>query len=439
MTILEERPLHDLADAREALADEWRAASPQTAEQISAFYQHAQGQTADLNAWHEHTERKIWMNMLVHVARESKARVVVDIGCGAGHDLRALRTAGVPELYGIEPNVRQRRDLLADGFDCGPSLDQAPIEQADLLNCIDVLEHIPDPEAFLAQVASRARLGALLFEATATHDHGTPLHLQANWGWHPGRCLEQLGWRLIDENGRVHVWRRETQVGAQTASLLLCAYRGVAPDTMQAIITLMAGDQRIWRFKAKTGDSLIARSRSIIVTNWWNSCGDDVFLMVDDDVVWAQADADRAVELCRNGYDIVCGAYPTHNGESVACRFMAGTEDMQFGPGLMPVEIEYAATGFMAVHRQVIDAMVKTLPLCHAQEEWGFYPLFQSMPVEDPRIGWMFLSEDWGFSRMARELGFKVWLDRQARLLHTGTIPVSLMNREAVHDAIGKA
>jgi hypothetical protein len=58
-----------------------------------------------------------------------------------------------------------------------------------------VLEHLTDPEAFLTGIAARAPVGCLLFEATATHDATTPLHLAENRGWHPGRALESQGWR----------------------------------------------------------------------------------------------------------------------------------------------------------------------------------------------------------------------------------------------------
>lgn len=218
-----------LEEARSALADEWRQADPRSPEAIAQFYTTSQKLGDDLMAWHATEERQSWTAMLVHVAMASEAKVAIDIGCGAGHDILALEAAGVPECYGVEPNAKLQKDLP---FLVRPHVSEVPIERADMLVCIDVLEHVPDPEAFLDQSVGRAMVGALFFEATATHDHGTPLHLKANWGWHPGRWLEQHGWKLIDHADRVHVWRRVHETGRQTASLLLCAYRGVAPNTM---------------------------------------------------------------------------------------------------------------------------------------------------------------------------------------------------------------
>lgn len=434
-------PRQALAAARQRLADEWRLANPTTPEEIAAFYCDAKGYGADLEAWHATPERKVVTEMLVHVALESAARTILDIGCGAAHDLRALSDA-LPRstLHGVEPNWRLR-ELAHAGKDnryaIHAAVEYAPIESADMLLCIDVLEHVPDPETFLGGIAQRAKLGCILFETTATHDTGTPLHLKENWGWHPGRVLERHGWEVVDRTDRVRVWRREAQTGRQRASLLLCAYRSVDLDTMQAIM-FVTGDLRGgWRFRAKGRDALISRSRSIIVTSWWRETNDDVFVMVDDDVVFNAADADRLAELCRNGYDIVCGAYPVHNGAHLACRCFPGTGDVAFGPGQPLVEIQYAATGFMAVHRRVLDALIPTLPLCHAAEPWSFYPLFQPAIVEDAAAGgYSWLSEDWGFSEMARQAGFRVWLDPQTKLTHMGAGGISVSNMAAMHAAL---
>jgi 2-polyprenyl-3-methyl-5-hydroxy-6-metoxy-1,4-benzoquinol methylase len=203
------RPPSGLATARAALADEWRAKQPRTPGEVQAFYRQSQAQAADQAAWHATPGRRRWTALLVATARQSGARRIVDVGCGSGYDLRALREAlgDEADLTGVEPNERQRNSLPPD-VRALPDVAQAPIEAADLLVCIDVLEHLPGPEAFLAGLAGRARLGALLFESTATHDHGTPLHLPRNRGWHPARCLEAGGWRLLEEQGRARVWQR---------------------------------------------------------------------------------------------------------------------------------------------------------------------------------------------------------------------------------------
>jgi len=442
-----------LDKARADLASEWQAANPQTPAEIEAFYRTARHYRADLDAWHQTPERTSYTEMLVHVARESGAQNVVDIGCGAGHDLKAIRAA-LPDVVvcGVEPNDALRDDLFeyfSDRRTNPPSThwlvatdaDAAPIETADLLVCIDVLEHLPDPEAFLGGIAQRAPINCLLFETAPTHDTSTPLHLASNRGWHPGRVLERHGWRLVDKGAdHVRVWRRLEETGRQTASLLLCSYRDVATRTMQSIMHVVQRPDAGWRIQIKNGDADIGRSRAIIVTKWFHETNDDVFLMIDSDITFTPNDADHVIELCRNGYDIVCGAYPVHNGQHLSLRCLEGQDSVQFGPNEPPMEVLYAATGFMAVHRRVIEKLVTTVPLCHSNESWAFYPLFQQPVIPDEHVGgYSRLSEDWGFCQAARDNGFRVWMDPTVKLGHQSTFDVTVNNMGLVFEASQRA
>lgn len=421
----------ELEAARARLADEWRARDPRTPADIAEFYRTATGLQDDLDEWHATPARKQATELLVQVAKMSEAKVVVDIGAGAGHDLKALRDATDAELWGVELNVQLWNRWSEIAY---PThlIEDAPIERADLLVCMDVLEHVPDPESFLSGIATRAKVGALLFEATATHDDGTPLHLKDNRGWHPGRCLESNGWWIVDRADRIRVWERKAETGTQHASILACIYRSMSPATHDAILELLLGNTA-WRERVKSGDGLIPRSRSIITSSWWAETSDDVFLMVDDDVTFSRQDAERLVELCRNGYDIICGAYPVHNGEHFALKMLPGMDTIEFGAG-EPIEIRYAATGFLAVHRKVIDALIPTMPLC---QPWSYWPLFQTLIVQDENTGdHTQVSEDWGFCELARRLGFKIWLDPQAILDHASQIPVSVRNMGLIRQAI---
>ena len=67
-----------------------------------------------------------------------------------------------------------------------------------------------------------------------------------------------------------------------------------------------------------------------------------------------------------------------------------------------PKKIEYAATGFLAVHRKVIDALIYSgrFPLCHADKPWSFWPLFQPITAPMGKTN-AYLSEDWSFCLQA--------------------------------------
>lgn len=420
-----------VAVARAALAAEWEAATPTSPEGVAAFYRTSRRLGAELDAWHATPERAAWTRIALHVAKQTESLKALDVGCGAGHDLRALRAAGLA-VRGVEPNDALRADIAAAGVPCDADAADAPVEDADLLLCFDVLEHVPDPESWLASWASRVRLGAVLLETTATFDTGTPLHLPENRGWHPGRCLEGQGFEKIDERDRLRVWQRVRPAAEERASLLLCAYRACSIQTMMSVLELQ---KHGWRVTAKHSDGLISRARSTLVSRWWQETADDVFLMVDDDIVFEPAMAERIVALCRNGHDVVCAAYPVRDGGHLAIRGLGG--GIEFGPDAPPVEIRYAATGFVAVHRRVVDALVPTLPLCHGNQPWAFRPLFAPFVIEDPPAGGHnYLSEDWAFCELARRAGFRVWLDPAIKLGHLSQVELNVVNMHAVHAAL---
>jgi SAM-dependent methyltransferase len=461
------RPRATLDDARAALAREWDRTRPQTAEEILAFYEQADGIADDLHAWHAMKSRQKWTTIVTHVAQQIGAKVVVDIGCGAGYELRALKALGIDTMLpiGVEPNKRLRAELVHDGYSVAASIDEIDVASVDMFVCLDVLEHVVDPESFLGSIASKAKPNTVLVESTATFDVSTPLHLKENRGWHPGHVLELHGWELLDARGRVRVWQRMRARIDEHASVLICAYRSISVPTDSSLRAL---ERHGWRIFPKSGDGLITRARAITMTRWLRETADDVCLMVDDDIVFEPGIADRLVDLCRNGHDIICAAYPVRDGGHIAIRGMDSDEEIQFGDGLPPKEIMYAATGFLAVHRRVVEAIVKerrdfsgiaqqvgitvdqartvlaaygieevVLPLCHQNVPWSFWPMFDTFSVRSGfPAEWESLSEDYAFCARARNVGFKVWLDPGIRLGHLAMIQLDIDNMDQIYEAL---
>lgn len=218
----------------------------------------------------------------------------------------------------------------------------------------------------------------------------------------------------------------------QTATIILCAYRELTVETAECMLQLR--DQG-WNYRIGRGDALIQRVRSRQVTKWYRTTDDDVFLMIDDDIVFTTEDAERVVKLARDKRSIAVGAYPVKDGSHTACRLPMNQRiffgrDVTPRDDLEPIEIVYPATGFMAVHRDVIEAMIPDLPLCG--EERGvneaLYPFFDTFWVtgEDGRSD--YLSEDYAFGERARRLGFRTWLDPSIVLYHLGTYPYNVHN-----------
>ncbi len=447
----------ELAEARAALAAEWAAAMPPdpTPSMIARFYRTSTEQAPDLVAWHGTPERQAWTAELVKVAVQNQSKRVVDIGCGLGHDLAALREA-LPEaqLVGVEPNAAQRNQVIDALGDCYADVGAAPIERADLLVCVDLLEHVPDPETFLGTIAQRAPLGCYLFETTATHQISNPLHLRANVGWRPQRVLDRYGWQLRGEGQgelRVRIWERTVLEAPPRAALLLCAYRNISVPTVRGMMALRGGrvpaaainfpspyaDETPWRVSIRDGDGLITRSRALLLTEWWAETADDVALMVDDDICFGPQDARYAAELCRKTRSVVCGAYAVGDGSHFALRLWddRGPDVIPFSPEAEPVNIEYGATGFMAIHRDVVNAIMATVEWVHEDAPWAFKPVFEvgSQPHGDVHF---YVSEDWWFSQKVRDLGFEIWLDPRIRLGHLKTMPLTVGNMGLIRDVI---
>lgn len=90
---------------------------------------------------------------------------VVDVGCGAGAYGRALIDAGHPWL-GLEVNQTCLNRLDAAGLprrQVDPQADRLPCDDAefDAAICIEVLEHIAEPDVFLRELARIIRARAL--------------------------------------------------------------------------------------------------------------------------------------------------------------------------------------------------------------------------------------------------------------------------------------
>jgi SAM-dependent methyltransferase len=403
-----------LEEARQALADEWRRRDPVGNDEIRRFYQESSQLAADLDAWHATPERQAWTRAIVQVAGANGVQSVLDVGAGGGHDVRALRA----EFRGmwieaVEPNDQLRRALPVRA---GPDLDFVS-EHFDMVICIDVLEHVPDNEALLQKIIDRVNVGGLLIEATATCDQDTPLHLPQLAGWEPTESLRAAGFTPVEQFDRMVVWQRQ-QV-EELPTVLVIAHREIAAPTVECLFELVG---KGWPIGILYGDALIDRARAKAVSAWYLNERTDVFLMIDDDIVFKAEHAERVVALAREKRSIACAAYPVGDGGHLASRAWPG-ERIDFGPEREPREIRWPATGFMAVHRDVVAAMVATMEPCYPDQPDRFWPLFQPFPFEGN-----YLSEDYAFGQRARDLGFKTWLDPKTILFHLKIKGLSVLN-----------
>jgi FkbM family methyltransferase len=341
---------------------------------------------------------------------------------------------------GKRVNVLRARDLLS----VRPEFIKIDIEGLDHRVLADMPEVLDAAEVVVFEVSGECRnygskptdIVDLLRSRGFIVTYMNGLQLNDDWA----ELMESV------PNGYLNLLARKHPELATRATVLLCAWREMKLATAECLIQLR---DLGWGYAIIGGDALITRSRAKTVSNWYRQCADeDVFLMLDDDVVFKPEDAAKVVELARKTRSIACGAYPVKDGGHLACRRFVG-QDIYFGPDSPPVEIEYAATGFMAVHRDVLTAMIEAkhpdgepvFPFVDHKGLSPFWPFFDTFNIKHnagtPEEYYDPLSEDYAFCEQARRLGFKVWLDPSVILFHLGMYPYNVHNMKGVVSADG--
>jgi SAM-dependent methyltransferase len=115
----------------------------------------------------------------------SPATRVFEVGSGFGAFLEALSAAGVTDLQASEPDMGSRSRLLGGiGVSFRTGLSAVPPGSLDIVVAFHVLEHLPDPQRFMAELLVALKPGGRAFievpnlmGGLATADYVHPAHL----------------------------------------------------------------------------------------------------------------------------------------------------------------------------------------------------------------------------------------------------------------------
>jgi len=185
-------------------------------------------------------------------------------------------------------------------------------------------------------------------------------------------------------------------------------------------------------------DSLITRSRNTLVSEFFRASEASHFMFIDADLAFEPELVHRMLAFDE---DVVGGMYPVKalRWEQPAVirereppqtatlqyvgKFCEGAELERRGPFATGV---YCATGFMMMKRRVVERLIEAHPECAYASDHVYVPGKAATPsyalfecTIDPATR-EYLSEDFGFSRMWRAIGGKIWLDVEGALTHTG-------------------
>jgi SAM-dependent methyltransferase len=117
---------------------------------------------------------------------------VLDVGCGLGHGLQILQTrAG--EAEGQDLDVR----LAGDRVRCVP-IETIDAKSYDIVTAIDVVEHVPDPQAFVRELGRIARETFFLTTPNWTAS-------RCQWPFHLREYTPREFVELLEEVGRVRL------------------------------------------------------------------------------------------------------------------------------------------------------------------------------------------------------------------------------------------
>lgn len=128
--------------------------------------------TSEFRPLHEINPLRLeWINALIPLA----GKRVLDVGCGGGILAEAIAKKGanvkgidlsekalkVAELHSLESGVQVNYELIA-----AEALAAREAGQYDVVTCMEMLEHVPDPSAIVQACATLVKPGGRLFFST---------------------------------------------------------------------------------------------------------------------------------------------------------------------------------------------------------------------------------------------------------------------------------
>ena len=198
-------------------------------------------------------------------------------------------------------------------------------------------------------------------------------------------------------------------------------------------------------------DSLVPRARNRLVAHFFDSdCSD--LLFIDSDISFTPEDA---LSLLALEEGVVGGVYPRKQLDwvRISRAARAGIQPDQLPHyGYVPVmnwqqagdydldslmEVRHLGTGFLRIRREVFETMIaklgEAITFDYAQEEvswasrtgYDFFPIGPDIRYPLGSGGRQYLSEDWGFSELARQCGYKLYAAPWIRLTHSGAMDYS--------------
>lgn len=185
-------------------------------------------------------------------------------------------------------------------------------------------------------------------------------------------------------------------------------------------------------------ESLIARARNAVASNFINKTNCDYMMFIDSDISFT---ADDFLKLLESDKPLISGLYPkkyistskvkalaakstiTNNFEELCTDFAT---EIRFKKDLKNVEeVKYAATGFMLIKREVFNQIKNKFPEVtykndidgyseYGEDQYDFFPCQVNSETKK------YESEDYGFCNLYRKAGGTIYVRTDCNLTHYG-------------------
>ena len=204
-----------------------------------------------------------------------------------------------------------------------------------------------------------------------------------------------------------------------------------------SILDILSGSYCAFNTFANFQDG-VARARNGLAHHFLHSTQDEFLFWIAGDIKCTSHDVNRILNHMVVGeLDIVGGLYA---GKGQRLKWIANfpTERPAVDPTTGLAEATRAGTDFLCVRRKVYETIrEKHTELAYRAPDLveGTCVDFHPMPIHNGDKE----SEDWAFCRLAREAGFKVWIDTRVIVAHIGQIEFPLVNSlsdETIHELV---
>jgi 2-polyprenyl-3-methyl-5-hydroxy-6-metoxy-1,4-benzoquinol methylase len=175
---------------------------------------------------------------------------VLEIGCAEGAFGAHLR--GAPEIWGIEPAAeaagiaaRRLATVLVGTYE--RVRDRLPDRFFDLVICNDVIEHMPDHDAFLESIKPKLKAGAHLVGSIPNVRHVRTLYellVERDWRYADAGVLDRTHLRFFTQKSLRRTFREHGYAVEALAGINSALGGGFAPRALlrkAAVLAVIAG------------------------------------------------------------------------------------------------------------------------------------------------------------------------------------------------------